>query len=123
MNINELTSNVYGTNIRNIHNSNYAVRKNEQTGSAESTQKFADILSDFALSGDTDDLADSIKEMQESLGEEEKDTVDKSNVMNILTDAEIAKEYLESKTGRNLIISMVENEIAGIISGSNTDDN
>lgn len=120
MNVNELTANLYGnygTEIRNIKSSIYS-KKDAASEAGSVTESFSDILSSYALSEDTDDLVDRIDELKSSLDEEDKDNVDKSDVMNILTDVELAKEYLESKTGRNLIISMVENDIASIISNS-----
>lgn len=126
MNINELTSSLYGANVRNINSNAYISKALGKSEHSEGTsEKFSDILSSFALSGDVDELTDSIKEIENGLDDENADSsaINKSNVMNILTDAEIAKEYLESKSGRNLIVSMAQNTIASIIAGNNGGDN
>lgn len=128
MNITELTSSLYGTNVRNINASGYASKVLNKTDKAtNASDSFENILSSYALSGDADDLMDGINEVKQSLDslDEENtdnDAVNKSNVMNILTDAHVAKEYLESKSGRNLIVSMVENQIASIIAGNDQNE-
>lgn len=122
MNINELSSSMYGNSIRSIQASGYDQKLIKKTGEeSEKTESFEDILSSYALSGDTDDLAESIKNLSEELKSSESSSADKSDVMSIITDAHIAKEYLESKSGRNLIVSMAENSIASIVAGN--DDN
>lgn len=61
-----------------------------------------------------DDLTDSIS----ALTYEQDEENNSMDVMSILTDAEKAKEYLSSKSGRQVIANMMDNQIAGIITGN-----
>lgn len=120
MNVNELSSSLYGYQIGNMslnQNSNKIVHA--EAVKTASGQSFSDILSEYAINGDSDSLdVDTLKnELLEST-EETNNSSNTSDVMNILTDAEKAKEYLSSKSGMSLITSMIENNIASIISGN-----
>lgn len=124
MNINELAINTYGSgasSIKSIQSTGY-VKPLKSAENSTKTENFSDILESYALSGDTDELIDSVKELQLEIEESRSDNVNKSDVMNILTDAHLAKEYMESTSGRNLIVSMIDNQIASIVSGNDKDD-
>lgn len=120
MNINELTSSIYGTNIGNIQFTQNS-KKITDKDSIPVSDSFADILSSYASSGDIDanEISELVNELEGSSLDIETDS---NNITSILTDAHKAKEYLSSQTGRNLIISMVDNQIASIVS-SNSNDN
>lgn len=140
MNINELSAHVHNNQFSQSHNSNHVhnhfashehvsslshvkAQRNVENATTTTSEKFEDILSSFTMSDNTEELSSKISELQKSLdvkNSENTDSVDKSDVMNILNDATLAKEYLENKTGRNLIVSMAQNQIAGIVSGSNS---
>lgn len=132
MNVNELTSSLYGANMhstRNIGATGYTHKLLNKEGKAEGvSESFSDILSSYALSDNPEDIEDVVNGIQnsiKSLDEEDNsdsEGVNKGNVMNILTDAHVAKEYLESQSGRNLIVSMAQNQIASIIAGNNNNE-
>ena len=122
MNVNELTSSIYGYQIGNhsINNNIKSLATKEETTTVDG-QSFDDVLNAYALGeGDQDDLINAVKDYADNTLKDDNSDKDKTaDVMNILTDAELAKEYLSSKTGINVITSMIENEVASIISGNN----
>lgn len=117
MNINELTSSIYGTNIGNVQMTQNTRKVTDKTTS-EVNDSFANILSSYAINGESD--IDEIQELVEEITDVTNlnEQADSNNLTDILTDAHKAQEYLNSKTGRNLLISMAENQIASIISNN-----
>ena len=80
------------------------------------TESLSDTLSAQNLNRDTlEQLQDLAKSLTSDAMESDEETPD---VMSILTDAEKAKEYLSSQSGRQVLARMAENQIAGIITGN-----
>ncbi len=107
MNINELTNSIYSS----------------EAGSVSGIKKAEDILKENVISESEKETVKDFAEILSSCIQNNNDDDNNSNVMNILLDAQTSKEYLESKSGRNLIISMAENSISSIITGNNDNDN
>ena len=110
MNITELTNNVYRSDISSL--------KSIESISPQSIQSL-----------DTDVIIESFEDVLEeklnsnSTNDNEKNTIAQTSDLNsILLDASSAKEYLESKTGRQLLVSMAENSIAQIITGADNNN-
>lgn len=129
MNVNELAGAIHHTHypqhVVSLQHTNRQITSSAQGTETDSkTREFSQILSDYiSETEDNDneelltaiqDLADSI----ESLKAKKYDTQE-TDVMSILTDQEKAREYLSHQSGRELIVNMAENSIAGIISGTN----
>lgn len=71
----------------------------------------------FKISEDTDtsEFADILTKIMDK---DEDSEITSSDITSILLDSVKAKEYLENTSGRQLLISMSENSIAGIITGN-----
>lgn len=86
----------------------------------------ADAILEAVISGKLstsdldDDMMEQLNNLSQSLSSLNNSDDNDPNVMSILTDADKAKEYLSSQSGRQLILDMAKNEIAGIITGSNS---
>ena len=124
MNVNELAGSVYQTHypghvVSLPHTGQLAA---ENTTSAEATAKteFSDVLANYIDNGEDEELVAAIQELTESIETLKKEASDNSSsdVMSILTDQEKAREYMSSQSGTQLVMEMIENSIAGIISGS-----
>lgn len=121
MNVNELTSHIYGTTASNLTKANSTkIINNETASTTVNKETFAEILSSYSIE-DTDvnelatELADAVNNKKT-----DSDNTNNHTVNDILLDVALAKEYLESQSGRQLIVSMAENSIANIISGNNS---
>lgn len=129
MNVNELAGAIHHTHypqhvVSLPHMSRQVLTASQKTETDAKTREFSAILSDYI--SDTEDidnkelltaiqdLADSIESLKA-----EKYDAQETDVMSILTDQEKAREYLSHQSGRELILHMAENSIAGIISGTN----
>lgn len=124
MNVHELASSVYKNHYAaqaTQLSSNSTVKNSSQLADSIS-RDFSEILSDYMETNDSDELISSIEELTDSikaLGASDENKTDTTDVMSILTDQEKAKEYLSNQPGRELILEMIQNSIAGIISGNN----
>lgn len=124
MNVNELAGSVYQTHYPNhvVSLPHTGQLSTENTQSAEATAKtdFSDVLANYIDNGEDEDLVAAIQELTESIETLKKEASDNSSsdVMSILTDQEKAREYMSSQSGTQLVMEMIENSIAGIISGS-----
>lgn len=124
MNVNELAGSVYQTHYPNhvVSLPHTGQLSAESTQSVETTAKadFSDVLANYIDNGEDEELVAAIQELTESIETLKKDASDNnsSDVMSILTDQEKAREYMSSQSGTQLVMEMIENSIAGIISGS-----
>ncbi|MGN0325019.1 MAG: hypothetical protein ACI4DW_01825 [Lachnospiraceae bacterium] len=124
MNVNELAGSVYQTHYPShvVSLPHTGQLSAESTQSAETTAKtdFSDVLASYIDNGEDEELVAAIQELTESIETLKKEASDNSSsdVMSILTDQEKAREYMSSQSGTQLVMEMIENSIAGIISGS-----
>lgn len=128
MNVNELAGAIHHTHYPqhavSLPHMSRRISESSQTSETDTkTREFSAILSDYIA--DTEDidnkeLLTAIQDLADSIDSLKKDRYDRqeTDVMSILTDQEKAKEYLSHQSGRELIINMAENSIAGIISGT-----
>ncbi|MDE6530577.1 MAG: hypothetical protein K2K96_07365 [Lachnospiraceae bacterium] len=129
MYVNELAGTIHQTHypqhvVSLPHMSRQITASSQEAEVDPKTREFSDILSDYvadAANEDNKEILTAIKDLSDSIESLKKKNYDnqKTDVMSILTDQEKAKEYLSHQSGRELIIDMVENSIAGIISGTN----
>lgn len=129
MHVNELAGAIHHTHypqhvVSLPHMSRQITASAQETETDSKTREFSEILSGYISDTENEgneelltaiqDLADSIESLKTKKYDEQE-----TNVMSILTDQERAKEYLSHQSGRDLIVKMAENSIAGIISGAN----
>ena len=122
MNVTELAASIYNTNVSGLSGINSEKVLGTDNKKENTVKSFEQILSSVTKNQDNEIPATDTEALEEMLDEIISDDDDKiipNSTTEILTDAQLAKEYLESRSGRNLIVSMAENEIAGIISGNN----
>ena len=129
MYVNELAGTIHQTHypqhvVSLPHMSRQITASSQEAEVDPKTREFSDILSGYvadAANEDNKEILTAIKDLSDSIESLKKKNYDnqKTDVMSILTDQEKAKEYLSHQSGRELIIDMVENSIAGIISGTN----
>lgn len=120
MNVNELASSVYGNYQTNINKSSLAKM---QAAQSADTASFSDLLTSMITEGETDvdKIREEISSLSDSLLDKSTDTdSDSVKVLDLLTDAEKAKEYLSSSSGRNLLLAMAQREISSIVTGSDS---
>lgn len=88
--------------------------------SSAMTDSLSEALSNTLSAQDLSrDTLEQLQDLAESLTSGAMDRDDKApDVMSILTDAEKAKEYLSSQSGRQVLARMAENQIAGIVTGN-----
>lgn len=129
MNINELAGTIHHTHypqhvVSLPHMSRQIAASRTETETDTKTREFSKILSDYISDteqGDSEELLTAIQDLADSIESLKTKQYDqqKTDVMSILTDQERAKEYLSHQSGRQLLVNMAENSIAGIISGTN----
>lgn len=129
MYVNELAGTIHQTHypqhvVSLPHMSRQITASSQEAEVEPKTREFSDILSGYvadAANEDNKEILTAIKDLSDSIESLKKKNYDnqKTDVMSILTDQEKAREYLSHQSGRELIIDMVENSIAGIISGTN----
>ncbi len=116
MNVNELASSVYGNYQTTLNKT--SLLKLKQNAEEADTESFADVLTGLVTekSADVASISDSVKEIADgllSLTEEDDD--DSTKVIDLLSDAKKAQEYLSSQSGKNLLFAMAEREISSIV--------
>lgn len=121
MNINELSSMVHGTSQINTLGNYATSQANQKSITTISEESFENIFKTVLSEEDVDttklsEEATKIKEAIYDIASSKE--VDTSDVISILTDAEKAKEYLSSASGRELILAMSENLVSDIITSS-----
>lgn len=129
MNVNELAGTIHHTHyakhaVSLPHTSRQITEATQEAGTNSKTKEFSDILSGYisdAANEDNKEILTAIKDLADSIESLKTKNYNQqeTDVMSILTDQEKAREYLSHQSGRELIIGMAENSIAGIISGSN----
>lgn len=128
MYVNELAGAVHNTHypqhVVSLPHMNRQITASTQEAETDSkTRDFSDILSGYisdAADEDSEELLTAIKDLADSIESLKTKRYDsqETDVMSILTDQEKAREYLSHQSGRQLIVNMAENSIAGIISGT-----
>lgn len=91
----------------------------DSTGLSDSLDDALSVSNSLSSQDLSEDTLEQLEDLAQSLTSDAMDNEDeKLDVMSILTDAEKAKEYLSSQSGRQVLARMAENQIAGIITGN-----
>ncbi len=119
MNVSQLAGSVYsnaGLNVNDIIFPKANSKGIDAATESESSSEFSKILSAAVTQDSSSVTADELLEAIDST-ENNSQIEQSADVMDILTDSERAKEYLSSQSGRQVIVEMAKNSIAGIVSG------
>ncbi|HOO79833.1 MAG TPA: hypothetical protein PLZ77_01720 [Lachnospiraceae bacterium] len=119
MNVSQLAGSVYsnaGLNVNDIISPKANSKGIDAATESESSSEFSKILSAAVTQDSSSVTADELLEAIDST-ENNSQIEQSADVMDILTDSERAKEYLSSQSGRQVIVEMAKNSIAGIVSG------
>lgn len=119
MNVSQLAGSVYsnaGLNVNDIISPKANSKGIDAATKSESSSEFSKILSAAVTQDSSSVTADELLEAIDST-ENNSQIEQSADVMDILTDSERAKEYLSSQSGRQVIVEMAKNSIAGIVSG------
>lgn len=112
-------SNILSEVLNTSTDSSSVINSPDPSVLADSISETLTTVNNVSGNSQDNDILEQLEDLAESLTSGVMDKEEENmDVMSILTDAEKAKEYLSSQSGRQVLARMAENQIAGIVTGS-----